>query len=297
MSPVDPNMKPHPVGSPAIPVGPVTSPHAPLSGYYRDDADRQQYVSALFDRTAAHYDRIERILSFGSGPWYRRDALRRAGVGRGSSVLDVGCGTGLLAAEALRLVGPGGRLVGVDPSPGMMAQARLAESRLLEGIAEALPVEDQSFDFVTMGYALRHIGNLQQAFREFRRVLRPGGTVLVLEITRPANRVGAAALKAYMHGVGPLVARAVARERDTPALWRYFWDTIEACVPPQRVLDTLLDAGFTRVRREVTLGIFSEYLGVCAAGGGPATASPASPPSREDPAAREAAADGAATGR
>ncbi len=245
-----------------MPVGPVTSPHAPLSGYYRDAADRQRYVNDLFDRTALDYDRIERIMSFGSGPWYRRDALRRAGVGRGSAVLDVGCGTGLLAREALRLIGPTGRLVGVDPSPGMIAQAQLPGCSLVEGIAESLPVEDASFDFVTMGYALRHIGDLQQAFREFHRVLRPGGTVLVLEITRPRNRAAAAALKAYMRGVVPLVARAAGRGAQTPAVWRYFWDTIEACVPPQRVLDTLLEAGFTRVRREVTLGIFSEYLAV-----------------------------------
>ena len=269
MSPPDQKPDMHSVGSAAMPVGPVTRPHPPLSGYYREEADRQRYVNDLFDRTALDYDRIERIASFGSGSWYRRDALRRAGIGRGSAVLDVGCGTGLLGREALRLIGPTGQLVGVDPSPGMMAQANLAEGRLVEGIAESLPVEDASFDFVTMGYALRHIGDLQQAFREFHRVLRPGGTVLVLEITRPRNRAAAAALKAYMRGAVPLVARVAGRGTQTPAVWRYFWDTIEACVPPQRVLDTLLEAGFTRVRREVTLGIFSEYLAVRPSGAAP----------------------------
>src|SRR5690606_8600251 len=124
---------------------------------------RQRYVNDLFDSTALDYDRIERLMSFGSGSWYRRDALRRAGIGRGSAVLDVGCGTGLLAREAAKLIGPTGRLVGVDPSPGMMAQANLPQCRLVEGIAESLPVEDASFDFVTMGYALRHVGDLQQA--------------------------------------------------------------------------------------------------------------------------------------
>lgn len=271
----------HPVGSSAIPVGPVTRPHEPIAGYYGEGTDRQRYVNDLFDSTALDYDRIERLMSFGSGSWYRRDALRRAGIGRGSAVLDVGCGTGLLAREAAKLIGPTGRLVGVDPSPGMMAQANLPQCRLVEGIAESLPVEDASFDFVTMGYALRHVGDLQQAFREFHRVLRPGGTVLVLEITRPRNRAAAAALKAYMRGMVPLLARVAGRGTQTPQVWRYFWDTIEACVPPQRVLDTLLEAGFTRVRRGITLGIFTEYLavrppdaspGAAAATGAPAAA-------------------------
>jgi demethylmenaquinone methyltransferase/2-methoxy-6-polyprenyl-1,4-benzoquinol methylase len=142
----------------------------------------------------------------------------------------------------------------------MRAQSDLPGVELLDGTAEALPVPDAAFDFVTMGYALRHIGDLGAACREFQRVLKPGGSVLILEITRPRSVAGKALLKAYMRGLVPLIARAVSRGKGTPELWRYFWDTIDACVPPQRVLDTLLDAGFTHVRRQVELGLFSEYL-------------------------------------
>jgi demethylmenaquinone methyltransferase / 2-methoxy-6-polyprenyl-1,4-benzoquinol methylase len=244
-----------------MPVGPATSPHPPLPEYYDDEAQRRLYVRRIFDETAVDYDRIERILALGSGGWYRRQALQRAGIGSGAAVLDVGYGTGLLARQALGLIGPEGRLVGVDPSAGMLAQSDLPGVELLDGTAEALPVADASFDFVTMGYALRHVGDVGAAFREFHRVLKPGGSVLVLEISRPAGAVGRALLKAYMRGIVPLVARAVSRGKDTPELWRYFWDTIEACVPPQRVLDTLLDAGFAGVRRQVELGLFSEYRG------------------------------------
>ena len=254
------------------PIGPVTRPHPTLPEYYDDETQRRQYVRRLFDETAVDYDRIERILALGTGDWYRREALKRAGVGRGAAVLDVGFGTGLLARQALALIGPGGRLVGVDPSAGMLAQSDLPGVELLDGTAEALPVADASFDFVTMGYALRHIGDVGAAFAEFNRVLKPGGTVLILEITRPSSAVGKALLKAYMRGVVPLIARAVSRGKGTPELWRYFWDTIEACVPPQRVLDTLLEAGFSGVRRQVEVGLFSEYRGLKAAtaGGGSA---------------------------
>ncbi|MGE0797339.1 MAG: class I SAM-dependent methyltransferase [Lautropia sp.] len=245
----------------SAPIGPIKAPHRVLPAYYSDEAERHRYLKRVFDSTAADYDRIERILAFGSGPWYRRQALVRAGLRGGATVLDVGCGTGLVAREALLLIGPAGRLTGVDPSPGMLAQVDLPGAAFIEGRAEALPCADQSVDFVVMGYALRHIGDVGAAFREFHRVLKPGGTALILEITRPASRIGTLLLKGYMRGLVPLLARAAARGAATPELWRYYWDTIEACAPPQRVLDTLLDAGFDDVRRHVELGLFSEYVG------------------------------------
>jgi demethylmenaquinone methyltransferase/2-methoxy-6-polyprenyl-1,4-benzoquinol methylase len=242
----------------------VTTPHLPLADYYDGEADRRHYVRRIFDETAVDYDRIERMLALGTGGWYRQQALRRAGLSPGASVLDVGCGTGLLARQAISLIGPHGRLLGVDPSPGMLAQADLAGLpgvELMEGSAETLPAADSSFDFVTMGYALRHIGDVRAAFEEFHRVLKPGGTVLVLEITKPTSAAATALLKTYMRGVVPLVAAAVSRGKGTPELWRYFWDTIEACVPPQRVMDTLLSVGFAAVRRHRELAVFSEYVG------------------------------------
>ncbi len=237
-------------------------PHTPLPAYYGDEVEHEQFLRRIFDATAPDYDRIERVLAFGTGRRYRRDALQRAGLGAGAQVLDVGIGTGLVAREALTLIGPQGRLVGVDPSPGMMTEVALPGVELICGRAEALPRLDASSDFVSMGYALRHIADVSAAFAEFFRVLRPGGKLLVLEITKPAGRVGTAVLKAYMRGVVPLIARVVARQRDTAELWRYYWDTIEACIPPESVLAALRAAGFVDVKRNVELGIFSEYTAV-----------------------------------
>ena len=246
----------------------MLKPHAPLTRYYRDadgsGDEHRAFVRRLFDDTAADYDRIERVLALGTGARYRRDALRRAGLGDGARVLDVGIGTGLVAREALGLIGPAGRLVGVDPSPGMMSRVRVPDAQatqieLRAGRAEALPCEDAAFDFVAMGYALRHVADAAAAFAEFHRVLRPGGRLLVLEITRADGRIGNALLKGYMRTVVPLVARAVAGQRDTAELWRYSWDTIEACIAPPAVLAALRAAGFGDVRRTTSLGIFSEY--------------------------------------
>ncbi|MCW5633315.1 MAG: class I SAM-dependent methyltransferase [Rubrivivax sp.] len=250
---------------PAAPA--VLPPHRPLPAYYNPDEkdQRRSFLRHIFDETAGDYDRIEGVLAFGSGPWYRRQALVRAGLGAGMQVVDVGCGTGLLAREAVSLVGPAGALTGVDPSPGMMAQvgARgpLPGARFIEGRAEALPLPDASADFVSMGYALRHIDDVAVAFAEFRRVLRPGGRVLVLEITRPQGAFARFWLRLYMRFVVPLLARLLARHGDTPQLFRYYWDTIEACITPPEVMSALERAGFVDVRRHVELGIFSEYTG------------------------------------
>ena len=234
-------------------------PHAPLSAYYSNEDEHERFVRRLFDATAADYDRVERLLAWGTGSWYRRQALRRAGLVQGMHVVDVGTGTGLLAREALELCGTQGSLIGVDPSPGMMAQAQLPRAALLEGRAEALPCADASADFVCMGYALRHLSDLDQALAEFHRVLRPGGRLLMLEITRPRGALASWALKGYMRTLVPVAARFVTHHADTAMLWRYYWDTIEACIAPERVLDAMQRAGFGEVGQHLELGIFREY--------------------------------------
>jgi demethylmenaquinone methyltransferase/2-methoxy-6-polyprenyl-1,4-benzoquinol methylase len=220
----------------------------------------------MFDNTAADYDRMELILGFGSGPWYRGQALERAGLRPGMRIVDVGVGTGLVAREAVRIVGDPKLVVGVDPSPGMMSSARLPQGVfLLEGTAEAIPFPDASFDFLSMGYALRHIGDLSLAFREFHRVMKPGARLCLLEITRPEKGIGGALMKAYMKSVVPVLARIVGSAKGTSLLWRYYWDTIEACVPPEQVLATLEAAGFAGVRRHIeskVLTMLAEYQAI-----------------------------------
>ncbi len=242
--------------------GLVHIPHTALNAYYAegDVQGRQAFLRKTFDDTAPDYDVLERILGLGTGSWYRRQALQRAGLAPGMQVVDVGMGTGLVAREILNITNQPERLIGVDPSPGMLAQAKLpAAVRCLEGWAEKMPLPDASADFIVMGYALRHIADLTAAFAEFHRVLKPGGKVLVLEITKPAGALATRLLKLYMRGVVPLLARLVSRQAATPMLWRYYWDTIEACAAPEAVLRTLGGVGLTQQTRGVVLGIFSEY--------------------------------------
>lgn len=142
----------------------------------------------------------------------------------------------------------------------MVGQAHLpAGVKTRIGTAEELPCENAAYDFLSMGFALRHVGDLAKVFDEYFRVLAPGGRLCVLEITRPAHGVGVAALKLYMRGVVPMIARIVGKKEESVELMRYYWDTIEACVPPDAVLTAIRRAGFANVRRDVELGIFSAY--------------------------------------
>jgi demethylmenaquinone methyltransferase/2-methoxy-6-polyprenyl-1,4-benzoquinol methylase len=231
-----------------------------LPEYWNRTEDRQQVVNGLFDRCASHYDWICAVMSFGSGPRYRREVLSRAGLAASMSVLDVATGTGQVAREAANLIGSSGRLVGVDPSPAMMRAGRDRFSiPLVQGVAERLPFCSSSFDFVLMGYALRHVGDLDETFREYLRVLKPGGRLLLMEITRPASAVGLALMRTYFGSVVPLVARFGTGSRDTARLMRFYWDTIANSVPAETVLAAIGGAGFSAVERAVSRGIFTEY--------------------------------------
>jgi len=241
---------------------PALPPHPTLSSYYDVPAHKRQFLRQIFDDTAVDYDRMERLASLGSGARYRREALKRAGLQQGMRVLDVAVGTGLVAREEITIVGGAALVTGVDPSAGMM---KLAVEQLgitaIRGVGEALPLADGQFDFLSMGYALRHVADIATAFKEFHRVLRPGGRVCVLEITRPRGLVHRTIMKAYMKGAMPLLSRLFARQPETKTLWSYYWDTIDQCVPPETVLTALTAAGFVNVQRNVAMGMFSEYTG------------------------------------
>jgi demethylmenaquinone methyltransferase/2-methoxy-6-polyprenyl-1,4-benzoquinol methylase len=243
------------------PRGPL-APHPTLPAYFHDERERRTLVDHLFDVSAAHYDAVIGAMSFGSGRWYRGDALRRAGLVPGMDVLDLATGTGIVAKAAASLTSPD-RVTGIDPSQGMLEQARkVAPLRYVRGFAEHLPFRDASFDFLSMGYALRHMADLRTTFAEAHRVLRPGGRLLLLEITPPRSRAGLLATRLYLGTVVPVLTGALTRSREARRLFHYYWDTIQHCVPPETILTALREAGFARAERNVVLGIFSEYLGV-----------------------------------
>ncbi|HJQ38178.1 MAG TPA: class I SAM-dependent methyltransferase [Thermoanaerobaculia bacterium] len=236
-------------------------PHPPLSKYYDDPSRREEYVREIFDETAPWYDWAVRFMSFGSGHWYRREALKRAGLKPGMRLLDLATGTGVVARAAEEITND---IVGVDPSIGMLVSG-VMQSPKVQGAAERIPVRASSFDAVSIGFALRHFADLRGAFEECHRALRPGGRILILEITAPERRIPRALLGLYMGTIVPAAMRIRSRNARAAEMLRYYWDTTRDCVRPDVIMDALRAAGFTDVKRRVEMGIFSEYSGSRAA--------------------------------
>ncbi len=248
----------------------MVSPHPLLPRYYKFQDQKRAFVDQVFNAAAPDYDRLEWLMAWGTGRRYRHDALLRAGLKRGMKVIDVAVGTGLLAREASAITGNAGQVIGLDPSAGMLAQAVGSLCiPLVRARAEELPFAPDSFDFLSMGFALRHVTDLATLFRQAFSVVKPGGSVCFLEITLPKSRIVQTLMRFYVRCAVPFAFRMLPRDAHlSPAprrqdfgrvLWEYYWETIQACVEPALVLRELAAAGFERVRRSVEFGIFSEY--------------------------------------
>jgi demethylmenaquinone methyltransferase / 2-methoxy-6-polyprenyl-1,4-benzoquinol methylase len=178
-------------------------------------------------------------------------------------VLDIATGTGVVAREAAAVTKDVRAITGLDPSYGMLAAGRLkAKFSNVQAKSESLPFRDQSFDLITIGFAMRHFADLKHVFTECARVLRPGGKLLILEITAPDSRIARSLLGAWLGGIVPALLGLLTFSAKTARMMRYYWVTTRECVRPEVIIDALRSAGFNEADRHVELAIFSEYSGV-----------------------------------
>ena len=236
------------------------APHPPLTDYYDAPAKREEYVREIFDETAPWYDWATWFLSFGSGDWYRREALKRVGLAPGMKLLDLASGTGVVARAATEVLGDARSIVGMDASFGMLHSGRTSNAKV-QSPAERLALRDQSVDRISIGFALRHFADLAVVFAECHRVLKPGGKLLIMEITAPDSRLARAFLGIYMGRFAPFIIGLKTGSPRAAELFRYYWETTRDCVRPTVITDALRAAGFTDVERRREVGIFSEYSG------------------------------------
>lgn len=231
--------------------------------YYASRGEKQQFLREIFDKTAPVYEGIASWGWFGSGGIYRRNVLRRAGVRPSMRVIDVASGTGPVARALMTILDSPEQIVCVEPSAGMIAESRKrVPCAHYQSTAEKLPVEDASFDFLTMGFALRHVDDLDATFAEFHRVLREGGKALVLDVTMPQNRLGRGIFRFYFKHILPALTLIFSRNREAHRLMKYYWETMEQMTDRDEVAQIMRDAGFREVTHRVLLGCFSEYEAV-----------------------------------
>ena len=213
-------------------------------------------IRAMFDRIAPVYDVMNHLMTAGVDRRWRR-LTAEAVVRRGDRVLDVCCGTGELALAAERA---GGRVVGLDFSERMLERARRKSSSIdwVAGDLLALPFPDAGFDAATVGFGVRNVEDLALAFHELRRVLRPGGRLGVLEITRPEG-VAAAFYRLWFDRLVPLAGKLL------PGGWAYAYlpASVRRFPRPEDLSAVIAAAGFEGVRfRRLATGIVCLHVGI-----------------------------------
>ncbi len=239
---------------------PSVKPHEVLTEYYDKDSEKEKFLREMFDTSAKHYDRILRYGFFGMGGHYRYRSLKQAGLRPGMRVLDIACGTGGVMQQAFRIT-PLSNIVGLDPSEGMLnvARGKFPDATFWHERAESIPSADKEFDFLVMGYALRHVSTFDEAFREYFRVLKPGGKVLLMEISRPRSHVGYLLAKLYLKQFVPALSFVICRDRAARKMMRYFCDSINACASRAVIVESLKQAGFEAAQCRTELGLFSAF--------------------------------------
>ncbi|KKM08884.1 ubiquinone biosynthesis methyltransferase UbiE [Clostridiales bacterium PH28_bin88] len=176
---------------------------------------KEEYVHAVFSAIAHRYDLMNTLISFNRHKAWRSFAVQQAGLKPGGSGLDVCCGTGMFAMEIAKVVGPGGRVTGLDFCENMLevADRNLKGTRyqpiidLVQGNAMDLPFPDNAFDCATIGFALRNVPDIEQVVREMLRVVRPGGRVISLELAKPSAPFFKQLYYLYFDGIVPLMGR------------------------------------------------------------------------------------------
>ncbi len=215
---------------------PDPDPEAPRKG---------PLVRQMFARIARRYDLLNRVLSLGLDRSWRRAAVRELHLPPGGSAVDLCCGTGEVAAALARQLGPD-RVVGVDFVPQMLERARALHPGLRFVEADALDtgLPGATFDGATVAFALRNVENLEALFREMARLVRPGGRVVSLELTRPRGLLG------FLHGlilrwIVPPLGSLLSGEGHA---YRYLATSIARFLPVEEVAERMRRAGLEEVR-------------------------------------------------
>ncbi len=241
----------------------------PLADFGFERVPRRQKahrVRGVFDSVADRYDLMNDLMSGGLHRLWKRFTLGLAGLRPGQSALDVAGGTGDLAAGLARQVGSGGLVVLTDINAAMLGRGRdrltdeglVANVRYAQANAESLPFADDSFHCVTIGFGLRNVTDKQAALASMRRVLKPGGQLLVLEFSHPVQALSPL-YDAYSFRILPWLGKLVARDE---ASYRYLAESIRMHPDQEALLGMMRQAGLEDCRyHNLSAGIVAVHRG------------------------------------
>lgn len=228
--------------------------------------DKAGLVRGVFDSVATRYDIMNDLMSAGLHRLWKRFTIDQAGVRAGHTVLDLAGGTGDLALKFSRLVGPKGHVVLADINAEMLKQGRrrlvdagvAGNFSIAQVDAENLPFLDATFDCITIAFGLRNVTNKEAALASMYRVLKPGGKMLILEFSKPADAIKPA-YDLYSFKVLPFVGKLVAKDEDS---YQYLAESIRMHPDQESLLNMIREAGFERCRyHNLAAGIVALHVG------------------------------------
>jgi demethylmenaquinone methyltransferase/2-methoxy-6-polyprenyl-1,4-benzoquinol methylase len=232
----------------------------------RQSPDFAGQVNRMFDRVAGRYDALNSLMTAGLHHRWRERAASKTGLQPGDSALDVCCGTGDLALELAKLVTPGGHVVGCDFSEPMLD---LAREKTAERGADAvrfewadaleLPYDGERFDALTVGFGVRNLADLDRGLREMARVLKPGGRLVILEITQPSRPPLSLFFSLWFDRIVPLLGSF----SSNPEAYAYLPESVRSFPSPHGLAEKMDGAGFGAIRYTVLAGgIIAIHSGV-----------------------------------
>lgn len=230
------------------------------------ELSKKEQVADMFDNIAYRYDFLNRFLSVGIDIQWRKKAIRQLRNKNPKIILDVATGTADVAIMTVRILQPT-KIIGIDISDGMLGFGRQKIEKLglgnlielLNGDSETIKFDDNSFDAVTVAFGVRNFQNLEKGLSEIKRVLKPGGKLVVLEFSKPKAAVVKQLYNVYMNVVAPNMGKLFSKNRNA---YKYLDESIKK-FPEGKNFTTILDhLGYTNTYcKPLSFGICSIYCG------------------------------------
>ncbi len=227
---------------------------------------KKQQVADMFDSIAFRYDFLNRFLSVGIDVWWRKTAIKQLASLQPQTILDVATGTADVALMTMEMLKPK-KIIGIDISEGMLEigrkkiAAKGLEDRieLQKGDSESINFDENTFDAISVAFGVRNYQNLSKGIEEMRRVLKPGGKLVILEFSKPKNVLFKVFYNLYMNIIAPGFGKMVAKNKDA---YQYLNDSVQAFPEGEAFLTIMKNSGLTKTySRSLTLGICTIYCG------------------------------------
>ncbi|OEH93456.1 demethylmenaquinone methyltransferase [Bacillus solimangrovi] len=227
---------------------------------------KEERVHNVFESISGKYDMMNSVISFQRHKSWRKDTMKRMNVQQGNHALDLCCGTADWTISLAEAVGANGQVTGLDFSKNMLkvgeekvAEQGLTQVKLFHGNAMDLPFEDNSFDFVTIGFGLRNVPDYMQVLKEMHRVLKPGGKAVCLETSQPTALGFKQGYYFYFRFIMPMLGKVLAKSYD-----EYAWlhESAKDFPDQKKLKEMFLKAGFDSVDvKSYTGGVAAMHMG------------------------------------